>query len=107
VEARLVLERVELHGRNGALTMSTITIPDGHVAVVVFVPRAEDAESVVKVVGITDEDSEHGCIAEAICALAAAACEISDDLIEEMEEEDPAPGAGEGEVGGEGEEEPA
>jgi len=72
--------------------MPTVTIPEGCVGVVVFVPRADGAESVVKIIGLTDEDSEHGCIAEAIGALAGAACEISDDLIEEMESEPDAPG---------------
>jgi hypothetical protein len=68
--------------------MATITIPDGHVAIVVFVPRAEGAQPRLEVVGLTDEDSEHGCIADAQCVLAVAACEISDDLIDEAADDD-------------------
>jgi hypothetical protein len=64
--------------------MATLTIPDGHIAVCVFVPRAEGAEPKLEIVGLTDEDSEHGCIADAQCVLAVAACEVSDDLVDEV-----------------------
>ena len=64
--------------------MATITIPDGALAVVVFVYRTEE-EADVKVVGVTDEDSEHGVIADAIQALVGEMVAITDEAIEEAD----------------------
>jgi len=75
--------------------MATITIPDGALAVVVFVYRTEE-EADVKLVGVTDEDSEHGVIADAIQALVGEMVAITDEAIEEADAA-AAPPDGEGE----------
>jgi hypothetical protein len=67
--------------------MPNISVPSTHIGVVVLVPRDPEAEADVRVVGLTSEDSEHGSIAEAISALAAAACDITDDLIPDPDAE--------------------
>lgn len=70
--------------------MATITIPDGALAVVVYVYRTEE-EADVRIVGLTDEDSEHGVLADAIGALVGEMVVITDEAIEEAESEPQAP----------------
>ena len=78
--------------------MPTVTIPDGFVGVVVLVPK-DEGEVDVKIVNLgegDDDATEHEVVAEAIGALAIAACDLTDDAIEAGEEEtDPTNGEGE------------
>ena len=79
--------------------MPTVTIPEDCVGVVVLVSKDPEGEAVVKVVNLgegDDDATEHEVVAEAIGALAIAACDLTDDVIEAGEEEtDPTNGEGE------------
>jgi hypothetical protein len=71
--------------------MTTVTVPDGFIGVVVLIARGEE-DADVKIVGLNDADSEHGVIADAIAALASEMSAITDELIEEAETPDPSEG---------------
>jgi hypothetical protein len=72
--------------------MSTIEIPPGFAAVVVFVATGDKDDTIKVEFFGQEEGTEHAILGDAICALAMEQVSVADAFIEEIEEleaEDP------------------
>jgi hypothetical protein len=65
--------------------MSTVIIPEGCYAVVVIMPKGEDAEPDIKFHNVI-EGSEHLFVADAITALASWQADSAESLLDELAE---------------------